>query len=536
MSRSTAWLYVVVAISGAAVLALEILGTRILGPFYGVSLFLWSSLITVTLAALSVGYALGGRWADRGPRPSRLASLLVGAGLWLLVIPWARRPVLLLVEPLGLRTAVLAAAFVLFFPPLTLLGMVSPYAVRLKVARLDEVGRTAGDLFAISTIASVAAALATGFWLIPNVGVTGLTRLVGAVLLVGALIALAADSASRSKAALLVAITLGLGAFAFAHETDRFKTVIGAVARDDEEGGRAGKGAAAADVVALRESPYAEVRVLDTAVERFLVIDGGAHTVVSREDGESLFPYVQVLDIVRYFFDEPGRLLLIGLGGGSIAKSYSAAGWSVDAVEIDPAIRDVAVAFFGLAPGDATTFCEDGRAFLRRGGGRYDAIVIDAFGSAAIPFHLVTREMFGLARGRLREGGILAMNIEGQEWHDPLVHSLAATLRQEFREVAALPISEPPNTLGNIVLLAADRPLQFPEERLGRPYDYLADPLRHWQVVQRNHAWNNRFEPDARGGQVLTDDKNPVDLWAERINRQARRRLHDDPNLAGVAW
>ena len=153
------YLYVIVFVSGAAVLAIELLGTRVLGPFYGVSLFLWSALITVTLVALSVGYAVGGRWADRGPRFASLCYLIAGAGIWLLLLPWLRSPVLQATEPIGLRFAVLAAAFLLFAPPLTLLGMVSPYAIRLRASSLGNVGRTAGDLYALSTIGRVVAAL-----------------------------------------------------------------------------------------------------------------------------------------------------------------------------------------------------------------------------------------------------------------------------------------------------------------------------------------------------------------------------------------
>jgi hypothetical protein len=166
------WLYVVVALSGAGVLALEILGTRLLGPFYGVSLYLWSALISVTLAALSVGYALGGRWADRDARPARLTGLLAGAGLWIMVVPWLRGPLLAVSESLGLRAAVLLSATVLFFPPLMLLGMVSPVAIRIHASTLDRVGRSAATLCG-PTMASVVAALATGFWRIPAVGVSG---------------------------------------------------------------------------------------------------------------------------------------------------------------------------------------------------------------------------------------------------------------------------------------------------------------------------------------------------------------------------
>lgn len=515
----------VVFISGASVLAIEILGTRILGPFYGVSLFLWSSLITVTLVALSAGYWAGGRWADRGARLAHLGAFLAGAGVWLLLIPWIRRPLLAIAEPFGLRAAVLVAAFVLFAPPLTLLGMVSPFVIRLKTESVERVGRTAGDLFAISTLASVFSALATGFWLIPNVGVARLTQLIGAVLLGGAAIAWLADRAERRARASAAALTALL--------------VAAAGAMLDVESARTTSAAGAGDasaIVARTESAYAEIRVIDDAEKRFLLIDGGIHTVVARDTWETYFAYVPVTEIVQLFFDEPGRMLLVGLGGGSIAKNFSSAGWSVDAVEIDPAVARVAREQFGLARADATVYEEDGRRFLDTHATRYDAVILDAFGSSAIPFHLVTQEAFALIASRLDEGGVLAINVEAVGWHDPIVARFVATLRRSFPHAVALPISEPPNSLGNLILLASQRPLEFPEDRLERPYAYLPQPYLHWCSIQKNHAWNNRFEPPIDGVRPFTDDLNPVDLLAETVNVAARKSLHESESLRGVSW
>jgi len=177
-----AYLYIAISVSGASVLAVEILGTRIIGPFYGVDLFLWSALISVTLAALAAGYWLGGWWADRYPSEVRFASLLVAAGLWLALLPFFREPVIGAVKPLGRMAALPAVSTLLFFPPLAILGMVSPYALKLRVRSLGEVGRSAGDLYAISTLASVAAALLMGFVLVPNCGVKSLTAATGILL------------------------------------------------------------------------------------------------------------------------------------------------------------------------------------------------------------------------------------------------------------------------------------------------------------------------------------------------------------------
>jgi hypothetical protein len=161
---------------------------------------------------------------------------------------------------------------------------------------------------------------------------------------------------------------------------------------------------------------------------------------------------------------------------------------------------------------------------------QYDLVLLDAFGSSSIPFHLVTREAFGLIKQHMKPGAILAMNIEARTWHDILVHSLAATLHQHFTHVLALPIAEPPNTLGNLILLASDRPLAFDDTRLGDLFELLPFPYRHEVGVQQHHAWNSRFEPEIAGMPVLTDDKNPVDVWAEAINWQSRQLMHkNDP-------
>jgi spermidine synthase len=502
------FLYATVFTSGAAVLAIEILGTRILGPFYGVSLFLWSALITVTLVALSIGYAVGGRWADKNARVSRLYYIVAAAGIWTLLIPWLTHPVLAVAELLGLRFAVLAAAFILFVPPLTLLGMVSPYAIRVRAASLNVVGQTAGDIYAVSTIGSVVSALLTGFVFIPNFGVTGLTLTIGVTLLALTLLGGAVHLKSKLMSFISM-LAIGAAILTFSNAPSN-------------------SAASEAGLMAVRHSPYAELRVVDTDFGRHLVIDGGIHSIVEVETYQSIFPYVDVMDIPRLFFGRRGSLLLVGLGGGSLAKNYAQAGWEVDAVEIDPLVIDLAYEFFGLDSSEAEVFTMDGRKFLDSGSKLYDLIIVDAFGSSSIPFHLVTRESFGLMKSRLADDGVLALNFESVGWHTILVSSLAATLQTHFSDVWALPMAEPPDRLGNIIMLAANRPLDLREampptdDRFSRQY-------------HRNHAWDNRFVPDITNAPILTDDLNPVDLWSEEINRVARRELHDYFK-SGVSW
>jgi hypothetical protein len=217
-----------------------------------------------------------------------------------------------------------------------------------------------------------------------------------------------------------------------------------------------------------------------------------------------------------------------------VAQDYAAEGWAVDAVEIDPAVVEAARTCFDLGADEADVHVLDGRRFLREetahGGRTWDLIVLDAFGSAAIPFHLVTREFFALTAQRLADGGVLAMNVETRGWDDPLLASLAATVGRTYPTVLALPTQEPPNTLGNVILLASPDPrfdLAEYQDRLPRPVEHLGDDYDHWKVVQMNHAWDNRYRPENPEAVVLTDDRNPIDLWAEAVNQEARRELRE---------
>jgi hypothetical protein len=202
---------------------------------------------------------------------------------------------------------------------------------------------------------------------------------------------------------------------------------------------------------------------------------------------------------------------------------YARRQWKVDAVEIDDRVVAAARDHFSLQPFHAEVHVTEGRRFLRVAPHRYDVILFDAFGSASIPFHLVTREVFAEAKARLQPGGVLALNVETVGWDDPLAHALYATLQSEFANVLALPTSEPPDALGNIILMASDRPIEVDRDQLGDPVAALSDPDEHFRVLSRLHAWDNRYQPGS--GKVLTDDWNPVDLRSEEINRAARRWL-----------
>lgn len=181
-------------LSGAVLLGLEIAASRVLAPWFGSSVYVWGSLISVFLLALSVGYALGGVVADRAPSFRGLAGVLLGAGLLVLLLPFASNPVgrWIAERPLDFRAAVLLASATFFLAPSVLMGMVSPYVVRLTASRIEAVGRTAGTIYCISTVGSIVGALAVSFYLIPLIGTQAILGLAGALLLLAAGLSLVA--------------------------------------------------------------------------------------------------------------------------------------------------------------------------------------------------------------------------------------------------------------------------------------------------------------------------------------------------------
>ncbi|RPI65406.1 MAG: hypothetical protein EHM47_18790, partial [Ignavibacteriales bacterium] len=490
-------LYFIVFICGGAVLAIEILGTRIIGPFYGVSLFLWSALISVTLIALSAGYMIGGRIADKKKSLNILSFIIGLSGIIMLSIPLARDGVIEISEFMGLRASVLISSFILFFPPLLLLGMVSPYAVKLRADNLDEIGTNTGDLYAVSTIGSVLAALLTGFILIPLVGVVKLTLSIGIVLIITAAIAFMSGKNKIIKAASVLLIII--------------PAIISCSFLPSEKADP-GKG-----IIAVMQSTYGDIRVMDIDENRFFLIDGGIHTAVNKTTQENILPYVWVLDLTKNMKKYAGDMLLIGLGGGSVFKSFYNDNWDVDVVEIDPVVTEVGKKYFSLPP-DFTINHYDGREFLGKTEKVYDVIILDAFGSSSVPFHLTTVESFTLAKSRLKNEGLIAVNIEAVGWNDIIVNSIAATLKEVFINITVLPISEPPNTLGNVIIIASDGPVELTEE-ITR--DYWNPDYRFSANYEKNHAWENRFIPDTKNVKILTDDLNPVEIWSERINLQS---------------
>jgi spermidine synthase len=243
---------------------------------------------------------------------------------------------------------------------------------------------------------------------------------------------------------------------------------------------------------------------------RTMKVDGRTKACVDTTNWQSELKYVAVMDLPMHCIMIPGRMLLFGLGGGSIARNYRRMSWNVDVVEPDTARLAIAKTSFGFNDPGVRVLNVTGRAYLADTTRRYDIILLDCIGSDDYPEEMMTKEFFALAASRLPAAGIFAIAVESVGWKDEMVRSLAATLGAAFRQVIVLPIAEPPNMFGSIVLMASNTPrndlLRDPERNL----DYSPE-WRYGPEYQKAHAWDNHFSILPAGARVQTDEENS---WA----------------------
>ncbi len=493
-------LELIVFVSGAVLLSLEIVASRVLAPYFGNSIYVWGSLIGVFLAALSLGYAYGGRLADRRPSTAVFSSVVFAAGLLTVPIPWLAPPLL---EALAASEVVppalkpLASAVALFGVPSVVMGMVSPFAVRLRADAVGTMGTTAGNLYALSTIGSIAGTLGTSFILINHLGVRTLIQVLGFTLLVIAVLGWLA--ARRPLAATVGAVVTALLAIGVARTA----------------------AAAPSALVYSRDTVYHRITVWDDGPLRYLKLDNFIHTGLDRDQPRrSVYVYADYLHLPRLFVPDPRRVFLIGLGGGTIPIRWVADYPSVtmDVAEIDPEVVTAAERYFGLERGTRLRVsAEDGRQHLRRTATAYDVILIDACLIDAIPFHLATRDFFALTRARLAPGGMVAMNVIGalSGPGSKLFPAIHKTMREVFRTVYVFPVyldKDPePTHPRNIIVLATDEPALSREEIARRARALVADGSV--SVENFVQAADNLYElpVDSAEVPVMTDDFAPVD-------------------------
>jgi spermidine synthase len=471
---------------GTGSLGAEIAAVRLLAPYFGASTVVWANTIGVVLVALSVGYWLGGRLADRRPEMRGLCLLALTAAGLLALVPFAADPLLdVAVDALdsisaGAFAGSLIGVLGLVAVPVLLLGAVSPYALRLSVSSVEEAGTVAGRLYAISTAGSLVGTLASALLFIPLVG----TRRTFLIFALAIAVVAVAGLRPRRRWALAPAAIAALMA-----------VPVGTLKAE------AGNGR----VVYEAETPYQYARVVErpNGVRVLELNEGQAQhsryepgTVLTGDywDGFLTMPFA-ALD------RSPRRIAILGNAAGTTATAYGKLfprTW-VDGVEIDAELSEIGRRWFHMRGPRLRLHHEDARPYLRRTGERYDVIALDTYRQPYIRFYLTTKEFFELAHDRLTPGGVVLVNVGHPENQDELEKVLSATMGAVFRHVARDPIEDT-----NTILAASDGEISGP--RLRSRVESLPALLR---PAAREAA--ARIEGPLPGGSVYTDDRAPVE-------------------------
>jgi len=505
-----AFLIATAAICGALVMVIEVLGSRVIGPFFGVSLFVWTSLITVTMIALAAGYAIGGNFSDRKSSPDWLYGIIMLSGLLVVLIPPLKGPVLHMSLPLGLRWGSLASATMLFGPSLFLLGCVSPYVVKIAAREMHNIGRTVGSFYAISTVGSVIGTLLTGFVLIAYLGVNQIFILTGALLI---MLSVCYFAFFRRK--WLTAIAMIIPILLMPQQAQ-----VSKVMADGTHVER----------IADQDSFYGNLKVVDYSYQtkhyREMLIDGLVQGGMDINRGESIYEYPYLLQFLPYAFNPDGKnCLVIGLGAGLIPAWYENQGVDTEVVDIDPDVHELAQKYFGFNSA-IPVHIEDARYFLINTRKRYDYIVLDVFNGDTTPGHLLSIEAMQLTKQRLTPDGILAINVIGSLKRNTLMTaSVVKTIQSVFDQVALYPAFNPSagEGTGNIEIIAYDgaqRTLQ-----LDRVKDMSIHPGASDSVLLSIRQ--PYVLPTNQGAMILSDNYNPIDFYDLWLKEEVRKIIMD---------
>ncbi len=493
-----------VFVAGMTSLALELGASRLLGNVFGTSNIVWANIIGLILVYLTAGYFIGGRWADRSGSPRTFYAILLWASFTAGLVPVIARPVLhaaaAAVE--NLNAAVMAGSFlavlILFVVPVTLLGCVSPFAIRLAMKDAAQAGRVSGRVYAVSTLGSIVGTFLPVLWLIPTIGTTWTFFVFSLALMTVAWVGLVRVDRSAAVLALWMPVVLGILTWLVLRQP--IKSGVGQIYE--------------------RESAYNYIQVREVNGTRYLMLNEGqaVHSVYNPNQTATYGTWDFFL--AAPFFNDPPhargdvrRLAIVGLAGGTIAKQYTQVygALPIDGWDIDPAILEVGRRFFDMNEPNLNAMAADGRWGLAHSQEVYSVVAVDAYRPPYIPWQLTTREFFELVREHLTSDGVLVINVGRTHTDRRLVDAMVGTISSVFPSVYVVDV---PETFNSIVYatIARTRPENLTANlvELGR----AGAPALLTDVLARTLAG---LQPTPPSTMVFTDDRAPVETLVNSI-------------------
>jgi len=494
-------IYIIVFLTGASIMVIELLGTRIIAPFYGNSLYVWASLISITMIALALGYFIGGRLSDSALK-IRLSLIIAMSALFILLIPLCARPILLLSDPLGLRAGAFFSSFILFTPCLMMLGMIGPFAIKLSTTEISGLGNSVGSIYAVSTVGSVFGTLLLGFFLFTIFGSREILIGLGIGLLFLAFgTAVLERSIYATRVALwpyLLVLLIGMASLPKLVSAGKFEPSNQGFKLRSEQ-----------------ESLYGWVRVIDQYSEdlRLLTSDSSVIGAASISNGLNRLAYQDIVGIIPMLNPSMKKALIIGLGAGHMSGIlHDVYGMTVDTLEIDPSVASAAIDFFNHHP-SGQNIIGDARYEIRHLTGPYDLIIHDCFTGGTEPVHLLTVEALQQIRSLLSPDGILALNFVAFSGSDSIaLQSVSKTIAEVFPQQKVF-ISEPGRDFNDFIFLAASNLPEFNEKNMTlSQLSWLSDRI---------------FPLRPTKGTVLTDNFNPLEHMQLAKSEYYRRFVVD---------
>ncbi len=400
-STNKNYLFLLSFLEGGAVMACELIGAKLLAPFFGTSLYVWAAALALTLGGLTLGYFLGGRLSKKySGNQNLLYWVLIGAGLLLVLMPFSSEIIMSRTINLSLEAGAIFSLLIFMLPPLMFMGMVSPIIINLLTKEADSAGNNAGNVYAISTLGGITATFLMGFYIIPNFGLT-MPAVISGILL--ALLPIASLLLSKNKKVLGAVLFIGVTSFLSLSPKDKFTDEYKVLYQSEGILGQ----------VKVVDHPSYEITP-DNRVGRGLIVNNTLQTYVGIENDlqYSIWSWAHYFPTAASIFPKDSKVLLLGLGGGTLVKQLNRLGFETDVVEIDKRIRDVSYDYFNL---DRSTnvVIDDARHYVRTTDKKYDIVIFDTFLSEAVPEHLITIEGFEDTKKILNKGGMVMINFYG---------------------------------------------------------------------------------------------------------------------------
>jgi predicted membrane-bound spermidine synthase len=500
------YLYFIVFISGMTTLAMEFAIQRMLGNVFGSSNLVWAVVIGLILIFLAIGYSIGGRLADRSPHPETFFTMIACGAFWMGLLPLIANPLLWPAADAfdQLNVPILAGAFLFTLlmsgGPVILLGMTSPFAIRLAIHDPHQAGVVSGRIYALSTLGSFIGAFAPVLITIPLLGTTLTFVLFGGFLLLAALLGLWLAGAKR-RLLQLAWMPLVLLVFTLLWASGPIKKT--------------------ANMIYERESAYNYIQVLEVDQYRLLRLNEGQgiHSQWHPTQLDFYGPWEQFLS-APFFNKRPfgmervKSMAIVGLAAGTLARQATEVYGPIpiDGFEIDPAIIDVGRKYFEMTEPNLNAIAEDGRTGLRRSARRYDVIGVDAYRPPYIPPHLTTREFFQTVRDHLSDDGVVVINVGRSPTDRSLIDGLVATLQTVFPSVYVMDV---PNTFNSIVY-ATLQPTVV-DNLYDNYIDLRAQPGVHPLLIRSLETLIQSLQPTPTGATAFTDDHAPIEWITNRM-------------------